>query len=675
MNQFRISADVGGTFTDIFVMNETTGEVRIDKVPSTPSDPSIAIVKGIMQAGVPFEQLRFFSHGTTVGTNALITRSFPNAALVTTKGFRDILEIRDSTKSHLWDTYLDMPTAYIRRRDRFELAERVAFDGSVVEALNEAEVRELARVLRRRQVQTIAVCLMHSYANPEHENQVAAIFAEELPGVHVTLSTRVLPEISEFPRVSTTVANAVLAPVISQYMANLTQSLRDGGFEKSVLVLHSGGGVVTADSAGEFAARLAASGLAGGALAMEHISKSCGFQNAIGLDVGGTSSDISVMYNGELRVTQDLFVEPGYPIRFPAIDLLTIGAGGGSISWIDEGGGLRNGPQSAGAAPGPACYRTGGTLVTNTDAQVTLGRLGGKLIGGSMTLDRDAAVEAIETHVAGPLGMDVHAAASAAIAVADANMANAVRLVSIQKGYNPDDFVLVGFGGAGPLHAVAVARELSIPKVLIPLYPGITSAMGCALVDIRHDITRTVIVDADAEGFAEALKVINEGEVHLREQLALEFVPEERMQFRTYVSVRYLGQFRALEVPLTVEDGLEGLLQQFHSEHLRQYNYSQPEKMVEIIGVRMAGIGLLDKPELPLLPQAEGEAPVKETRQVYFAQAGGFVETAIYERAKLHSGHVISGPAIIEQFDSTVVLPPGCAGEVQRHGHLIISVG
>ena len=466
-----VAVDVGGTFTDVCVLDDDSGDIRVAKVPST-SDPLEGVLAGVEEAGIDLSDVRLFSHGTTVATNALITRRFPPAAMVTTRDFRDVIEIRRGTRDDLWDAYKDVAPPYIRRRDRFEVTERVDFAGEVVEELDEDDVREVARILKRREVETVAVCFINAFANPDHERRAAEILREELDGVSITTSSEVLPEIFEHERFSTTVANAVLSPLVGGYVQRLADELEQRGYQGDLLLLHSGGGVMTPRTVERLAVRLAASGIAAGAIASRHIAALCGHENAIGLDMGGTSTDISLVYEGEPKVTKEWSVEYGYPIRFPSIEVLTIGAGGGSLAWIDEAGSLRNGPQSAGAEPGPASYGRGGEEPTNTDANLLLGRLGTELIGGGMELDRDAAEAAIRDKVAEPLGLDAMDAAGAVIEVANANMADAVRLISIRKGYDPREFALVVFGGAGPLHGAALAKELMIPTVIVPPQPG-----------------------------------------------------------------------------------------------------------------------------------------------------------------------------------------------------------
>jgi len=480
--------DVGGTFTDVCIFDEEDQSVRVTKVPSTPDDPMLAVVAGVERAEVDLSDVTLFSHGTTVATNALITRRFPPAALVTTRGFRDVIEIRDGTKDDLWDAYADVAAPYIRRRDRFEVTERIDASGRVVTELGEAEARRVAQLLARRGVTTVAVCFVNSYANPEHEARMAQILAEVLPEASISTSAEILPEIFEYERFNTTVANAVLAPLVTGYVDRLEEKLASDGYRGDLLLLHSGGGSMTPRMVGRYPVRLAASGIAAGAIAARHVASQCGYANAIGLDMGGTSTDICLVHGGELRMTKEWSVEYGYPIIFPSIEVLTIGAGGGSLAWIDEAGSLRNGPQSAGATPGPACYDAGGEEPTNTDANLTLGRLGTQLAGGAKELAPELSEKALQ-RVAQPLGLELAEAAGAVVKVANANMADAVRLVSIRRGLDPRDFALVAFGGAGALHGAEVARELNIPTVIVPPNPGVTSALGCLLVDIRHDLS------------------------------------------------------------------------------------------------------------------------------------------------------------------------------------------
>jgi N-methylhydantoinase A len=665
----RVAVDVGGTFTDVFVLDEDSADVRVAKVPSTPSDPMEAIISGVAAADVELSDVTLFSHGSTVATNALITRRFPPAAVVTTRGFRDVLEIRRGTKDDLWDAYNDVAPPYIRRRDRLEVGERIDYTGRVLEPVDEDGARAVSAKLRRRGVQTVAVCFVNAYANPANEQRMREILEEELPGVAISTSGEILPEIFEYERFSTTVANAVLSPLVGGYVKRLGERLRTEGYRGDLLLLHSGGGVMTEALVEKYAVRLAASGIAAGAIACRELALLCGHQNAIGLDMGGTSSDIALVHEGEMRTTNEWSVEYGYPISFPSIEILTIGAGGGSLAWIDEAGSLRNGPQSAGADPGPACYRRGGEEPTNTDANVVLGRLGTELVGGGMTLDRSAAEEAVRRRVAEPLNMDLTDAASAVIKVADANMADAVRLISIRRGLDPREFALVAFGGAGPLHGVAVAKELSIPVVIVPPNPGITSALGCLLVDVRHDLATMYLRSAEDADLSEIEREFEALESEARERLQQEGVDDEHVSLQRTIAMRYLGQWRSLAVP--VDAGLASLdeaIAKFHDQHEREYSYRRDGAAVEIYQLGLRAVGITPKPELKRHPPAADATPEPFTRRpVKFDELDEPVETSIFHRDALAAGTEIGGPAIIDQFDSTIVVPPGVIAKVDEY--------
>jgi N-methylhydantoinase A len=624
------------------------------------------VLAGVEEAGIDLRDVVLFSHGTTVATNALLTRRFPPAAMVTTAGFRDVIEIRRGTRDDLWDAYKDVAAPYIRRRDRLEVPERVDYAGRVLEPLDEAEARRVAGILGQRGISSVAVCFINSYANPANERRMKEILQEELPEVSVSTSSDILPEIFEHERFSTAIANAVLSPLVAGYTRRLGERLAESGYGGDLLLLHSGGGVMTPRAVEELAVRLAASGIAAGAIAARHIAKGCGHANAIGLDMGGTSTDISLVYEGELRVTKEWSVEYGYPICFPSIEVLTIGAGGGSLAWIDEAGSLRNGPQSAGAEPGPAAYGRGGEEPTNTDANLVLGRLGEELIGGAMRLDRAAAEQAIRTKIAEPLGLEAEAAASAIIQVANANMADAVRLISVRRGYDPREFALVVFGGAGALHGAALARELSIPTVIVPPNPGITSALGCLLVDIRHDLATMFLAQADTadvgEVEAEFAKLESEG----RERLAAEGVAEEQMNLQRFIDMRYLGQWRSMAIPVDAPLDLPGAIGRFHAEHEREHSYRRDDAPVEIYRLTLRASGVTPKPELARHQRDGGLPEPIAVRQVRFDESDSRVETPVYSRFEVPAGAVLTGPAVLEQLDSTVLVPPGVEAEVDE---------
>lgn len=670
-----VAVDVGGTFTDVCVLERPGGQLRVAKVPST-SDPIDGVLAGVREAGIELARTALFCHGTTVATNALITRRLPKAAMVTTRGFRDVTEIGRGTRDDLWDAYKDNARPYIRRRDRLEVTERVDHRGRVVTELVQDEVREVARILAKRKVEAVAVCFVNAYANADNERRTAELLTELLPGVRISTSANVLPEIFEHERFSTTVANAVLSPLVAGYVEQLAGRLKTEGYTGDLLILHSGGGVMTAEAVQEYAVRLAASGIAAGAVAARHTARGAGFENAIGLDMGGTSTDISLIYDGDLRTTNEWYVEYGHPIVFPSIEVLTIGAGGGSLATIDAAGSLRNGPQSAGSDPGPAAYGQGGSEPTNTDANLVLGRLGSRLVGGGMELDRGAAEEAIRKRVAEPLGLDLHKAARAIVEVANANMANAVRLISLQRGYDPREFALVAFGGAGALHGAAIAAELGIPTVLVPPRPGAWSALGCLMVDIRHDLSEMFLVaaaDADPQELESAFaRMEDKG----RTLLEGEGVTPDDVRLERSIAMRYLGQWRSMEVVVTQDSGLDAAIEQFHDAHEREYSYRRDDTPVELYRLQLMATGPAADLRLPEdEPDEDAAMPEPaETRPVWFDGQDEPQDTPVYARDDLRAGMTFTGPAVIEQLDTTTLIPPGVNAEVDRTGTVRMTI-
>ncbi|WP_299030253.1 hydantoinase/oxoprolinase family protein [uncultured Sulfitobacter sp.] len=673
MKNTRVAVDVGGTFTDVVIMDETSGAIRIEKTASTPDDPMVAILNGIDQGNIDLSTVSMFSHGTTVATNALITRNLARSAMICTDGFRDVVEIRRANKEDLWDTYKDVAKPYIPRRDRLTVRECVDANGAVLEKLNEEDALRVANILKKRNVASVAVCFMNSYTNGANEARMREILLSVMPDIPVSISSQVLPEIFEHERFSTTMANAVVSPSVVDYVERLEGKLSDGGYERDLLLLHTGGGVMTPASVKDFAARLAGSGIAAGAIASRFIGNLCGFENSIGFDMGGTSTDVSLVYEGKSRVTKDWYIEYGYPIRFPSIEVLTIGAGGGSLAWKDEGGSLRNGPQSAGAFPGPACYKNGNEVATNTDANVVLGRLGTSLAGGKITLDPKLAEASVKDSVAEPFGMELHEAAEAIVAVANANMANAVRLLSISRGYDPRDFALVAFGGAGALHGAAIAKELSIPTVIIPPNPGVTSALGCLLVDIQHDFSESFMAAASDTNPADIEAAFGRLEAMAAERLKHEGVAAKDIVTQRTVEMMYQGQWRSLAVtaPAKVTD-IETLVDGFHKEHEREFNYRRDDAPVSIFRVGLTATGMVPKAELQTQKVVKNTPTTDVTRDVWF---NGKAHTAmIFERDNLSAGATFDGPAIVEQFDSTTVIPPNTTAEVDQYMNILIRV-
>ncbi|AZU62535.1 hydantoinase/oxoprolinase family protein [Neobacillus mesonae] len=674
MSTYRVAIDVGGTFTDVFVFNEKTGDISVTKTSSTPSNPEVGILDGIDKANISGKDISMFSHGTTVGTNALIERKLPKTALITTKGFRDVPEIRRGTKQDLWDAYKDVAPPYIQRRDRFELNERVDYAGNILVEVEEAEIRALAQKLKKRGVESIAICFMNSYINNANELKTLKVLQEEIPGVYLCASSSTLPEIFEHERMSTTIINAVLGPKVSTYIHSLEEKVKDKGYNGDILVLHSGGGVMTSETVPKYAARLASSGIAAGAIASKYIANLCGFQNAIGLDMGGTSTDISLMYDGQLKITKDWSIEYGYPIGFPSIEILTIGAGGGSLAWVDEGRSLRNGPQSAGAVPGPACYQRGGEDPTNTDANLVLGRLSTELLDGQMSLNKEAALQAVRK-IGAQFGYSDEEAANAILKVANANMCDALRLISIRKGYDPRDFALVAFGGAGALHSAYLAKEIDIPNVIVPAHPGVAAAMGCLLVDVRHDVSKTFVKDIQDTSVEELEEEFQSLEMEAANLLKQEGIAEENMNLVRYLEMRYLGQWRTLSTPIGRPiDSLETALNTFHNEHERAYAFSNKDQHVEVYGLRVEAIGAVPKPQIVKeSPNGTIEDAIKGYRDVFFEESGGYVNTPVYDRKKVPTLSILQGPAILDQLDSTVVLPPGFTAEIDPYKNIIMT--
>lgn len=672
----RSGVDIGGTFTDVIIFDEETGSIVVEKTPSTPDNPEEGVIAGLSKSNTDIGNLDFFSHGSTVGTNALIERELPRTGLLTTEGFRDVHEIRDATKENIWDPYEDVADPYVQRRDRLEVPERIDYDGNIVTPLDEEGAREAIRIFKKRDIDTIAISLINAYANGEHERQLEELVKEEYPDAFVCSSHEILPEMFEHERTSTTVINAALVPVVREYLTELSAQLEERGYKDDVLAMHSGGGVMTADVIGYYAARIANSGPTAGAIAGQYVAEQCGFENAIGFDMGGTSADVSLTYEGNIETTDEWAVEYGYPIMFPSTDIETIGAGGGSIAWIDEGDSLRVGPKSQGADPGPACYLRGGDKPTITDANVVLGWVDpDNFLGGDMEATADPAQKVVERDIADPFDLNLTEAASAIEQIAIANMCNAVRLVSTSKGYDPRDFALVAFGGAGPMHAAHVAQEMNIPNVIVPPYPGINSALGCLLVDVEHELSETFIANATESVVDDIENDFAEMEAEISERLDEEGVDEEQVRMDHELKMRYVGQWRSLDVSCSRPiESMDAIREQFHRQHERSYAYSDKNQEVELYGLRVIGRGIVDKPSFPEIQTTKLDDAQIGTREAYFEETGEYVETDVYSRDQLGAGADFSGPAIVEQMDSTVVVPPNSTVEVDKIGNINITV-
>lgn len=677
---FRLGVDTGGTFTDLCLMDEASGKVEVAKVSSTPSDPALAIINGlnklIADRSLNPEEVSFLIHGTTVATNALLEGKGAPTALITTAGFKDVLLIGRQNRPHIYDSRVRRPTPIVPRNLCYGASERILYTGEIVKPLDLSDARSIIEDIKGKGIVSIAVCLIHSYANPVHEQQIKSLIREIHPRAFVTLSSEILPEFREYERTSTTCINAYVMPRVNAYVAHLEEMLKDVGVASELYIMQSNGGVITAEMAREASARTALSGPAGGALTGVYLSHLLDQPNAITIDMGGTSSDICLIESHEPHLTNEADIE-GYPIKLPMIDINTIGAGGGSIAWIDPGGALRVGPVSAGAVPGPVCYGRGGTEPTVTDANAVLGRINpGYLLGGEMSIDRDRAAEVLEARIAKPLGIDLLKAAEGIIAVVNANMIRGIRRVSVERGFDPRDFALVPFGGAGPLHGVELAQALNMTRVIIPTHPGIASAFGMLSADVRHDYVRTFISNAGSMNPAAVASIFSGMEAQASKQLAREGFTGDVVVLSRSADMRYLGQ--SYELPVPVPGGgidrevIDSVVDQFHKSHERAYGYSRQGEAVEFVNLRLVALGKLPETIAESGKSGTGASPEPiGHRPVYFA--GKEYRTPVYNRDRIPRGRSIRGPAVVEQLDSTIVIPPGFQGEIEPMGNMLIT--
>ena len=695
-SRYRLGIDIGGTFTDATLIDENTGEIRIGKVPSTPEDPSVGFIHAtdrmLGEASVSPDEVEYLVHGTTVATNAIIEKKVAPTGFITTDGFRDLLEIQRQIRPTLYDLHFEKPRPLVPRYLCFGIPERLDAQGSVLTPLDEDALAEAVQQLKCENVTAVAVCFLHSYVNPAHEKRAGEILREVFPDAIVSLSSEVAPEFREYFRASTTVINACIRPIVANYLQRIEDRLREKGIAAALLVMQSSGGVFTFASASEKPVFMVESGPAAGVIAATYIGTALGNPDVISFDMGGTTAKAGLIQNGTPRVTKEYEVGTaaqsgvgasrgaGYPIRTPVLDLVEIGAGGGSIAWVDSGGILRVGPQSARADPGPVCYGKGGEEPTITDANLVLGRLNPiYFLGGEIELEVEAARDAILEKCAKPLGMGVVETAHGIVEIANTAMTNALRLVSVQRGYDPRDFVLVAFGGAGPVHANRLAIEVQIPKTIIPMSPGTTSAMGLLVTDLKHDYSRTLIQRVDQVDTGMVANIYRELEADGRESLEREGMNPSDISLLHQVDMRYVGQSYELTVPLP--DGKLGaaeianVLAQFHREHDRAYGYSASGEPVEFVNLRLSAIGKINKPQLRQIAADDGplSAAQKVIRPVYFAECEGYVECPIYDRYRLSAGAVLEGPAIAEEIDATTVIHPGYQGLVDGFGNLILT--
>jgi N-methylhydantoinase A len=661
MAELFVGVDTGGTFTDLVLLQG--GTIRIHKVLSTPDDPSQAIVEGLTTLGVR-ESLSALVHGSTVATNAVLEHKGVRTGLITTAGFRDVLEIGRQTRPKLYDLKVQKELSLVPRSLRLEVVERLNERGEVMTPLDEASLKAAIDTLQREHVDAIAVCLLFSFANTEHERTVTE--AARAAGFYVSASYEVVPEFREYERTSTVVLNAYVGPLIDRYLAKLEEVLpRDIPFR----IMQSNGGSISSATARQMAARTLLSGPAAGVVGAAFVAEAAGFKRAITLDIGGTSTDVALI-DGAITEATDGKIG-GYPTKLPMIDIHTVGAGGGSIAWFDVGGALRVGPKSAGADPGPAAYGRGGSEPTVTDANVVLGRLiPTAFLGGSMALDLEQAQKAVGS-IADRLGTSLEEAALGIIRIVNANMEGAIRVISVERGSDPRDFMLTAFGGAGPLHACELAAALQIPRVFIPKTPGVLSALGMLAADIIKDYVRTIMISSQEAG-AIVEKAFSELKEQGRAELAKEGFSSAQIAIEPSLDLRYVGQSYELTVPF--EEDIERAISHFHAAHEKRFGYNDPGERVQVVNVRLKARGVVTRPILERQEeQRDALATAQEARPVVFAGANGTIthDTAIYEREKLVPATSIQGPAIITQYDTTTVIPPEWQARVDILGNLI----
>ncbi|RME82754.1 MAG: hydantoinase/oxoprolinase family protein [Caldilineae bacterium] len=666
----RIGIDIGGTFTDFVLFDERSGEFRSFKLLSTPKDPSEAVLAGLdelVPGGREGRRGLSIVHGSTVATNALLERKGAVTALVTTEGFRDVLAIGRQVRTDIYDFFSDRPEPLIPEERRLEVRERVDHKGNVLIPLDTAALPALVTQLREQGVESVAICLLFSFLHPEHEQTIAAQL--RAAGFFVSPSCEVLPEFREYERTSTTAINAYVSPIMDRYLGRLERELQADDFR----IMQSNGGSIHARQARAQAVRSILSGPAGGVVGAQYVAAAAGFQRVITFDMGGTSTDVALC-DGDIRVTTEGEVG-GLPIRIPLIDIHTVGSGGGSIAYVDAGGALRVGPQSAGADPGPVCYGRGGTEPTVTDANLVLGRLAADyFLGGRMSLAAAQAEEALDAmahalHLTPPPGLTpAQTAALGVVQVANAHMERALRVISVERGYDPADFTLVSFGGAGGLHACNLARGLGIPRVLIPPAASTLSAFGMLVADVIKDYVQTVMLPGDTP-FAKLEGLLEPLAERGRREIMAEGIAAEAIRLQRLVDMRYVGQSYELTVPLNAD-----YVQAFHAAHHRAYGHSDPTAAVEIVNLRLKAIGAVPRPQLP---QAEPDAPDPASafigrRPVVLNE--GLVETPFYLGEKLRPGHRVPGPALIVQTDTTIFLERGDVARVDERYNLVVEV-
>ena len=684
-SRIRLAADIGGTFTDIAAFDETTGSLLLGKTLSTPDHLVEGIETGVAKAGTEFGAAGLFLHGSTIAINTILERTGAKTALITTEGFRDVYEIGRINRPDSYNLFFQKHEPLVERALRFEVKERVLATGEVAVPMDDDEVRALGEKIDGLGMEAVAILFLHCYRNPDHELRAKRILEEAYPHMFVSASHELSQEYREFERTSTVVANAYIGPKVRSYIGEIEEHLRSAGFGGSFLVVQSTGGLYEAEQARNYCIRMLESGPAAGVIGTQALCTALGLRNAIAFDMGGTTAKAGVIYKGEALTTGAALLggyEKALPVQIAMMDIFEVSAGGGSIARVDEDGALHVGPQSSGAVPGPACYAAGGTEPTVTDANLLLGRLAAdRFLGGEMTLDLGAAETAMTTHIAAPLDMDLIQAADGILRIATTAMSYAVKGVTTERGLDVGDFALVAYGGAGPLHASAVARELGIGKVVIPRAPGLFSAFGMLYSDLRYDFVRTWFTSLEAAPFDDVERIYTELEDEGRAAIDGASVSPEEITVKRAADMRYVGQEHAVTVdlPMAVFESRDrdAIKSYFDDMHELRYGTSAPAEKAEIVSLRSTVTGVMRKPPQETVAAGDASPPAAAStgeRAVFFDRADGFVATPTFARAALLAGNRIAGPALIEEHASTTVLTPGDALEVDRFGNLVLAI-
>jgi len=697
LTRYRIAIDIGGTFTDLVALSEKNGEILNIKVLSTPTEPSKAVIKALQEflETTKNEDISVIIHATTIATNALLGQlnlDLPKTALITTKGFRDVIEIRRQRRPELYNLFIQKPRTIIPRRLRYQVEERIGPRGEVLTSLNKNQVETLAKQLKRENIRAVAVALLFSYINERHEQEIRKILKKALPEVYISLSSEIAPEYREYERTSTVTINAVLMPIISSYLNILHKRVRKLGIKAPLCIMQSDGGIATKNVVWQKPVSMIESGPAAGVIASAFYGKNLGIQNVLSFDMGGTTAKAGAIKEASPEIVSEYEVAgkvhsgrivkgSGYPVRYPFIDLAECSAGGGTIAWVDEGKALRVGPVSAGAEPGPACYGIGGKQPTVTDANAVLGRLSPKyLLGGKMKIYPKLAEKAIQRKICEKIQLGLTETAAGIIKIANSAMAKILRVVSLERGHDPRDFVLMCFGGAGPMHGCTLAEELKITKIIVPHDPGLFSAHGLLAADYRSNFVKAIMKLIDEINLKTAEAVFQQLELQGAKLLEKQHIPKANMHFIRQMDLRYFGQSYELAIstpgPFT-QKALNQAIRSFHEKHNAVYGYAVREEPVELVNVKITAVGFVHKPKLkgqPLYHEKPTKKALIAKRKVFFDQNNDFIETPIFKRRSLKAGNMINGPAIIEQYDATTVVYRDWMASVDKFGNIALSM-